>query len=181
MVATRQFTVEEIEAAPPDGMWELVDGELVEVTPAADESSSIGVAVSSLLYNHVRAGRLGRVYGAEGGFVIFPDRQTVLAPDVAFVTAERAPQGEARKRFPRLAPDLAVEVRSPSDRYGDLLGKVALYLQAGVRVVWVVDPNSRTVTIFRPDANAVTLDDTMTIDGGEVLPDFSAPIADFFV
>ena len=180
MVATHQITVAEFEAMPLEGLWELLDGELVAVSPSGDESSSTAMIIGHLLLNHVLPGRLGRVYGADGGFVLFTDRQTVLAPDVAFVAAERAPQGKARKHFPRLAPDLAVEVRSPSDRLGDVLAKVALYLQAGVRLVWVVDSERRTVTVFRPDAPAETRDDTMTIDGDDVLPGFAVPVAEMF-
>lgn len=181
MVATRQITVDEFEAMPLEGLWELVDGELVEVTPSADESSTTAMQIGRVLGNHVIPQRLGRVYGADGGFVLFTDRQTVLVPDVAFVTAERVPQGRARKHFPRLAPDLVVEVLSPSDRMRQAREKVALYLEAGVRLVWLVDPDERTVTVFRPEASPVKLDATMTIDGGDVLPGFSVPVAELFV
>jgi Uma2 family endonuclease len=181
MVATRRVTVDEVEAMAFDGPWELIDGELIEVSPSADESASTGAVIVYLLLGHVLPRRLGRVYGADGGFVLFPDRQTVLVPDAAFVAADRAPRGRARKRFPRLAPDLAVEVLSPTDRMAEAHGKVALYLEAGVRLVWLVDPDKRTVTIFRPDAPPETLDATMTIDGGDVLPGFAVQVAEFFV
>lgn len=181
MVTTRQVTVEEFEAMPLDGLWELIDGEMIEVSPAADESASTEAIIAHRLLSYVLPHRLGRVYGAEGGFVLFPDRETVLTPDVAFVTAERAPQGTARKHFPRPAPDLAVEVLSPSDRMADALRKVALYLEAGVRLVWLVDPDEQTVIVFRPDTTPQKLDATMTIDGGDVLPRFSVPVAEMFV
>jgi Uma2 family endonuclease len=180
MVTTRQITVDEFETMSLEGRWELVDGELVEMTPAGDISSTTEPMIAHLLLTHVLPNRLGRIYGAEGGFVLFPDRQTVLAPDVAFVAAARAPQGEARRHFPRLAPDLAVEILSPSDRMGEALAKVAIYLQAGVRLVWLVDPLEQTATVFRPDATPEKLDATMTIDGGDVLPGFSAPVAAMF-
>ncbi len=181
MVTTRQITVEEFEKMPLEGNWELIDGELVEVTPAADRSASTEPLITRLLLNHVLPRQLGRVYGAEGGFVLFPDRQTVRAPDVSFVSAARAPQGEARDHFPRLAPDLAVEILSPSDRMTDALTKIAMYLEAGVRLVWLVDPLEQTVTVFRPDAVPETLDATMAIDGGDVLPGFTTPVAAMFV
>jgi Uma2 family endonuclease len=180
MVTTRQITVDEFETMSLDGLWELVDGELVEVTPAADISSSTSAMIGGLLFNHVVPNRLGRLYNAEGGFVLFPDRQTVRAPDVAFVAADRAPQGEARRHFPRLVPDLAVEVLSPSDSLREAREKVAMYIEAGVRLVWLVDPLEQTVTVFRPDAAPETLDAAMTIDGGDVLPGFSAPVAAMF-
>lgn len=180
MVAARQYTIDEFEAMPLAGQWELIDGELVEVTPASDEPSSTGIMIGHLLLQHVLPARLGRVYGADGGFVLFPDRNTVLVPDVAFVIAERAPQGEARKTLPRLAPDLVVEVLSPSDRMAEALAKVAMYLDAGVRLVWLVDPSAQTVTVFRPDDTPTKLFAGDTLDGGDVLPVLSIPVADIF-
>jgi len=121
MVATRPITIEEFESLPLKGRWELIDGEPVEMTPSADESSSIGATIIILLGSYVRPRGLGRLYGADGGFVLFPDRPLVRVLDAAFVRAERMPEGQARKSFPRLAPDLVVEVLSPSDRMADAL------------------------------------------------------------
>ena len=180
MVTTRHVTVEELETMSLDGLWELIDGELVEVTPASDEPSSLGATIVFLLSQHIRPVKLGRVYGADGGFVLFPGRDTVLAPDAAFVRADRAPQGEARKHFPRLAPDLAVEVLSPCDRMAEALRKVALYLEAGVPLVWLVDPDSQSVTVFRPDAAPAIFHASDTLEGGDVLPDFRVPVAEIF-
>ena len=127
MVATRPITIQEFERITLDGRWELIDGEPVEMTPSADESSSIGATILGFLAPYVRESRLGRLYGADGDFVLFPDRPTVRVPDVAFVRADRAPQGEARKSFPRLAPDLVVEVLSPSDRASEVVAKLEMY------------------------------------------------------
>jgi Uma2 family endonuclease len=91
MVATPPITIEVFEIFSREGRWELIDGEPGETTPSADESSSVGATIVGLLWSHVRAGRLGRLYGADGGFVLFPDRPTVRVPDAAFVRAERAP------------------------------------------------------------------------------------------
>ena len=180
MVTTRHLTIEEFETMPLEGRWELIDGEPVEMAPASDEPSSTAAAIGGLLYLHVRAGKLGRVYSADGGFALFPDRDTILVPDAAFVTAERAPQGEARKKFPRLPPDLAVEVLSPSDRIAEALAKVAVYLEAGVRLVWLVDPAAQTVTVFRPDDTPLRLGADDVLDGGAVLPGFSVSISEIF-
>ena len=100
MVATRPITIEEFETLPLEGRWELINGEPVEITPSADESSSIGATIITLLGSFVRPRGLGRLYGADGGFVLFPDRPTVRVPDAALVRAERAPQGQARRSFP---------------------------------------------------------------------------------
>ena len=132
MVATRRLTVEEFETMPLEGCWELIDGEPVEMAPSSDGSSSTSARILFLIGSHVYARRLGRLYDAQGGFVLFPDRPTVRVPDVAFVRADRAPQGEARKHFARLAPDLVVEVLSPSDRTTDVVTKIEMYQEAGV-------------------------------------------------
>jgi Uma2 family endonuclease len=165
---------------PLEGRWELIDGELVEMSPAAEEPSTIGAAIIGLLWPFVRANRLGRLYNAEGGFVLFPDRATVRAPDVAFVRVDRVPHGEARKHFSRLAPDLAVEVLSPSDRPSDVVAKIEMYQEAGVPLIWLVDPDSQTVTVLAIGQAMRVLHAGDVIDGGEVLPGFSAQIAEFF-
>src|SRR3954453_5762992 len=147
MVATRPITIQEFERMALDGRWELIDGEPVEMAPSADESSSIGAVILGFLAQFLRERRLGRLYAADGGFVLFPDRPTVRVPDAGFVRAERAPQGEARKRFPRLAPDLVIEVLSPSDRTSEVVAKLAMYQEAGVPLIWLAAPDNETVTI----------------------------------
>src|SRR5215207_2712416 len=137
MVVTRPITIQEFETMPREGRWELIDGEPIEMTPSADESSSTGATLLGFLAQRVRAGRLGRLYGADGGVVLFPDRETVRVPDVAFVRAERMPQGQARKCFPRLAPDLVVEVLSPSDRPSEVVAKLEMFQEAGVPLIWL--------------------------------------------
>jgi Uma2 family endonuclease len=147
MVATRT-TVAEFEATCGDDRVELIDEEIVEIVPSSGGSSSLAMTIGYLLGMHVRPRKLGRIYGADAGFVLFPDRETVRVPDVAFVRAERMPEGEGRWHVPRLAPDLAVEVLSPTDRARDVRAKVAMCHEAGVPLVWVVDPQAQTVTVL---------------------------------
>jgi Uma2 family endonuclease len=180
MVATRQVTVDEFEAMALDGRWELIDGELVEMSPSAEESSNISATITILIGQFVRAHRLGRMYTAEGGFVLFSDRETVRAPDVAFVRADRVPQGKARKHFARLAPDLVVEVLSPSDRAGEVLSKIEMYREAGVRLIWVVDPEPKTVTVLTENQPVTVFKSDGVLDGGTVLPGFSVAVAEIF-
>jgi len=180
MVATRPITIPEFERMALDGRWELIDGEPVEMTPSADESSSIGATILGFLAQYVRESRLGRLYGADGGFVLFPDRPTVWVPDAAFVRADRAPQGEARKSFPRLAPDLVVEVLSPSDRTSEVVAKLEMYQEAGVPLIWLVDPDKETVTIIAACQPTRVVKPGDALDGGEVLPDFTVPVAEIF-
>ncbi len=179
MVATR-ITVNDFEEINQLPRAELIDGEIIEMTPSSDGSSSLAASITAMLWNHVRPNKLGRVYSADGGFVLFPDRETVRVPDVAFVRAERMPQGEARRHFPRLAPDLVVEVLSPTDRASDVLAKVAMYQEAGVPLIWLVDPEAQTVTVLATHLAPVTMHPGDTLDGGNVLPDLQIAVADIF-
>lgn len=179
MVAT-SITVDEFEATCGDERVELIDGVVVPMTPASVEPSRVSATVTILLGMHVLPRKLGVVLSAEAGFVLFPDRATVVAPDVAFIRAGRAPQGEARWHFSRVAPDLAVEVLSPTDRVRDMRAKVALYQEAGVPLVWVVDPQAQTVTVCALGQEPLTLTAADPLDGGEVLPDFQMTVADLF-
>ena len=178
MVATRRLTIEEFAEMPLQGIWELVDGEPVELSPTAGRSGWISATIVALLANHVRQSRLGWAFSAETGFVLFDDRQTVRSPDAAVVLRNRL--AELPDSFVPMAPDLAVEVLSPSDRMVDALAKVVMYLQAGTPLVWLVNPATRTVVVFRSESAPVTLGETDTLDGGEVLPGFSVPLAEIF-
>lgn len=180
MVATKPITVEEFEALAPEGHWELIDGELVEMSPSAEEPAAISAAIVGLLWTFVREHRLGRLYTAEGGFVLFPDRATVRAPDVAFVRADRVPRGEARKHFARLAPDLVVEVLSPTDRTSEVVAKIEMYREAGVPLIWLVDPEAATVTVIDSGQPTQILRAADTLEGGNVLPGLSIAVADIF-
>jgi Uma2 family endonuclease len=178
MVATRQVTVEEFAEMPLQGVWELVDGEPIELSPAAGRSGWISGNLFALLASHVRQSQLGWAFPPETGFILFDDRQTVRSPDAAVVLGDRL--AAPPDNFVPLAPDLAVEVLSPSDRMADALAKIAMYLDAGVQLVWLVDPASQSVTIFRPDAIPTRLGVGDTLDGGDVLPGFSVPVAEIF-
>jgi Uma2 family endonuclease len=179
MVATRRVTIDEFAEMPLEGIWELVDGEPVELSPAAGRSGWISANLVALLANHVRSGRLGWAFSAETGFVLFSDRQTVRSPDAAVVLSNRL--AELPDSFVPMAPDLAVEVLSPSDRMADALAKVAMYLQAGTSLVWLVNPTTRKVMVFRSEMDLVTLGESDTLDGGDVLPDFTVPVAEIFI
>jgi Uma2 family endonuclease len=178
MVATRHVTVKAFETMPLDGAWELVNGELVALTPAAGRSSRIGGRIYGWLADHAEPGEQGWAFPADAGFILYEDRQTVRSPDAAFVRRDRLP--EVPDGFIPLAPDLAVEVLSPSDRMSQALAKIAMYLDAGVHLVWLVDPGARTVTDFTADHSPVMLDATATLDGGDVLPGFRIPVAEIF-
>ena len=178
---TKLMTAEELLEMPDDGFrYELVRGELVKMPPAGHMSSFREMLIGSHLTVYVRENRLGRAYGASGGFRLESDPDTVLAPDAAFVRQERVEVvGDGDGYFPG-APDLAVEVISPSDRYTEVDEKVAEWLAAGTLMVVVVNPRNRTVRVHRPTTDSVLLTEEDTLDGGDVVPGWRLPLADIF-
>jgi len=180
MATTKLWTVEELERdGPPTGLWELIDGELVEVSPSGRAAAKLAVWIGHLLLGFVAPRRLGEVLGPDCGFVLFPDRALVRAPDVAFVRAERLVDQDESGFF-HLAPDLAVEVRSPTDRLPDVLAKVAMELEAGVALVWLVDPPARTVAVYTVGQAVRVLGEGHALEGRDVLPGFRVEVAEIF-
>ena len=132
------------------------------------------------LLDHVQAHRLGTVCAAETGFYLSRDPDTVRAPDVSFVAQERIPAEADTDDYWPIAPDLAVEVVSPSERTAEVLAKVADYLEAGTRLVWVVYPQTQTIVVYRPSAEVRLLSVGDTLEGEDVMPGFACPVADVF-
>lgn len=178
MVATRHVTTDEFAAMPLEGVWELIDGEPVEMMASGGNSGWTSGIVFAALLNHVRAHQLGWVFPPETGFILFPDRDTVRSPDAAFVARDR--MEKPPRGFVPLAPDLAVEVLSPSDRMVEALSKITMYLEAGGWLVWLVDPESRSVTIFKGDSAPSVMKEGDTLSGGNVLPEFALPVSNIF-
>jgi Uma2 family endonuclease len=165
----------------PDARLELVAGVVHHMTPAGAGHGMIGVRLVVLLDGHVRPRRLGAVFGPDTGFWLRRDPDTVRAPDVAFVAAGRLPpDGVSMRGFLELAPDLAVEIRSPGDRTRGSRAKIAEYLAAGVRQVWVVDPPARAVTAHGPGGASPTAREGEELDGGDVVPGFRCAVAALF-
>jgi Uma2 family endonuclease len=172
------LTAEQLIRLPDDGLrCELVRGRLIREPPAGGEHGWLGINIAVFLRDFVRDDELGFVFGADTGFILFRQPDTVRAPDAAFVAAERLPHGPPRGYVP-LAPDLAVEIVSPSDRMSDVTRKVMDYLDAGTRLVWVIDPATRTAAVHRSRSDVLMLRDDDTLEGGEVLPGFRLALAD---
>lgn len=180
MTTTKLLTVEGVERNPPDGEWELIDGVVVPVSPASPISARVGARMLIKVGNHVDQHDLGVVCNAEAGYKLFSDRETLRSPDVSFVRKDRAPRGDDELHFARLAPDLAIEVLSPSDSRAAALRTGVTYIEAGVRLVWLVDPMRRMVVVLMSDHLPVNLGDGDVLTGGDVLPGFAVPIADIF-
>lgn len=173
------MTADELLQRRQPGRCELVRGELVTMTPAGFEHGEIAQGVGTALRSFVAQHRLGVVVAAETGFKIESDPDTVRAADAAFVRADRVPAEKPKGFYPG-APDLAVEVLSPDDRASDVNDKVQQWLGAGCQAVWVVDPKTRSVTVYRgaKQADVLHLSDTLT--GGEILPGFALPVEAIF-
>ena len=180
-VATQPMSADEFfELSSRDGRRELVRGEVRELSPAGSRHGQYAGRLYGLLFQHVEANGLGTLYAAETGFQIARDPDTVLAPDVAFVGKERADAlGQTDGFFPA-HPDLAVEVVSPNDRNTEVVAKVYQWLDAGCRMVVVVDPRRRTVSVHRSRVDVVALTEADALDGGDVVPGWRLPLSDLF-
>ncbi len=182
-IETRHTTAEELLRMPDDGFrHELVRGELRKMTPAGNKHGYVTMNLSGPLHRHVKENGLGRVYTAETGFLLARNPDTVRAPDVAFVSHARLEEvGEVEGFWPG-APDLAVEVISPSDTHTEVIGKALSWLDAGCRMVLAVDPSRRTVTVYRAldDIRILKGEAGETLDGADVVPGWSLPVAELF-
>lgn len=182
MATTRtRLTAEEFwRMGSGDTRQELVDGEVIEMAPAGWLHGLVVARVAGRLVDHVDTQRTGHVVAGDAGFILTlpgdPDR--VRAPDIAFVSAGRLPAGRPPLTFLRGAPDLAVEVLSPSENPEQVQRKVRDYLDAGGRLVWVIAPEARTATVYRADGSARLVRDEETLDGEDVLPGLALRLAD---
>jgi len=177
----RLMTAEELLRLPDDGQrHELIAGEMRAMAPSGFEHGRRTARFATSLGPYVLAHGLGEVLAAETGFLLSRDPDTVRAPDVAFVGRERADAvGEVTGYWPG-APDLAVEVISPSDLYTEVEDKVAEWLAHGTRMVLVVNPRRRTVAVHRPGAPVRQLTSDDTIDGEDVVPGWTLPVRELF-
>lgn len=175
------LTLDQFERLPEEDAWrlELTRGRLVrEPRPGARHSWLVG-KIYRALDAHARKHVLGKVF-VEAGFLLSVDPPTVRGPDVAFLSAERMGGAAVPVGFWRMAPDLAVEVLSPSNSAIEIQEKVLDYLAAGTRRVWVVDPHNRTVVVHVAGPESRTLSGADDLNGDDVVPGFRLPLADLF-
>lgn len=176
-------TVDLLLTAPDDGfIYEVVDGVLVRMAGSGDEATTIGLRLAARLLAYVEQHRLGRVTGADGVYK-FPNAETGLIPDAGFYAAERRVLVTDRAKPIPFAPDLAVEVASPSQRAHEMAAKAGVYLSGGTRLVWIVWPQSQHIDVWREGktdspSRALTTDDIL--DGEDVIPGFTFLVATLF-
>ncbi len=181
MIRRKPITAEELLHWPDDGhSYELVKGELRMMTPAGFEHGRVAARINLLVGQHVLQNDLGVVLAAETGFTLARNPDTVRAPDVAFVRQDQIPPEDQHHKFAELAPDLVVEVASPSDTRASVEEKVQNYLNAGVRLIWVVYPQTKSVMEYRPETEIRNLIPEDTLQGYDVLPGFRCKVTEFF-
>jgi Uma2 family endonuclease len=160
---------------------ELVRGEIIEMAPAGGEHGGVAANFLIEIGSYVKQNHIGKVTAAETGFALFQNedgKDTVRAPDVGFITKERAPE-RLPKKYIRVVPDLVVEVVSPNDSAEEIQDKLNDYRRAGVRLIVFAYPSSQTMNVYTPnEARTLNVDDTF--DGGDVLPGFTLPVRAVF-
>jgi Uma2 family endonuclease len=180
VVADKTYTPEDLLAMPDRKNYELVDGHLVE-RDLSVLSSWVGGQVYIELGSFLREHFLGWAWPADQGYVCFPAAPgKVRKMDVSFIRKERLPEGLTSEGYLYIPPDLAVEVVSPNDRAYDVAAKVEEYLNAGVPLIWVIDPEVRTVHVYRGDGSVSWLHEKDELSGEDVVPGFRCPVSAIF-
>ncbi len=173
------MSAEELERLDiPGKSTELVRGQLIVREPPSAYHGHVAGKLFFLLGQHVYPRNLGWLFSQDTGFRIASNPDTVRAPDVAFASRERIPVLQ-RRGYGAFAPDLVAEVLSPDDRPGEVLSKVGDWLAAGVKLVFVIDPDRREARVYRADGTQAVVGDNDTLDGEDVLPGFACRLGDF--
>src|SRR3989454_7934959 len=159
----------------PDKRVELVRGSLVVREPPGYTHGRVTVNLAVRLAAHLEHTGAPQVIVAETGFTLARNPDTVRGPDLAVLRRDQVPVPEPRG-FLELGPDLVIEVLSPGDRSGEVLAKVADWLSAGTRLVWVIDPERRLTRVYRDDGSELTVTADQVLDGGDAVPGFSCPL-----
>ncbi|MCC6124412.1 MAG: Uma2 family endonuclease [Pirellulales bacterium] len=172
-------TAAQLLQTPGLGRCELVRGVFIEMSPAGFMHGRLAARVARILLDFVESRSLGEITGAETGFYIERNPDTVRAPDVGFIRADRLPTKKLSGFFDG-PPDLAVEILSPSDRASEVIAKVQEWLHAGCKAVWIVDPETETITVHESKNRIFELSKGDTLSGGDVLPGFGVLVRDIF-
>jgi Uma2 family endonuclease len=160
--------------------FELVRGEVIELPAPTKRHGVVSANVVRILGNYAFQRRKGYVTSNDSGVILERDPDTVRGPDVALYEDAQT-FAELHPKYGEIPPRLAVEVLSPSDRASQVMRKITDYLRTGVGLVWVIDPEAQTVTVYRPDKAPAVLEGGQELTGAEVLTDFRCRVADLFV
>jgi Uma2 family endonuclease len=178
VVHERLYTADDLLALPHDQKrYQLVEGQLIEMSPTGETHGRLTAHLLILLGVYVSQHRIGRVYGAETGFKVAENPDTVYGIDLAFVSNART---QKRDNYFIGAPDLAIEVVSPGNTQTEMHEKVQKLFEAGARLVWIVYPKSRVVYVYSEPDVITVVHEADVVDGGEVVPGFAVKVADVF-
>jgi Uma2 family endonuclease len=180
LTRTKPVTIEEYEALGKDAPYELIRGVLYEVAATKYVHMLVAGRFVKHLLRYSDAHMPGEVLVGEGGFALEADPDSLIIPDVAFFRAERLPPEQAFRDWMRTPPDVAVEVKSPSNTRREIELKIEVYLAAGVPLVLVADTDHKTISAHQPDGRVRVYRIGEDLDGGDVLPGFRVPVAAFF-
>lgn len=174
----RVYTAEDLLRMADGKRYELINGELIEMAPTNITHGVLTARLSYFIAQYSYATKSGIVVAAETGFKVSTDPETVIAPDIAYISVVRAQP--LTEKFGEIAPDLAVEVVSPGNSAGELREKVDLFFKAGTRQVWIVYPKLQTVDVYTSATSVRILTRQDTLDGADVLPGFTLPLEELF-
>jgi Uma2 family endonuclease len=180
MRAADYLTAEDLEKIQDNAhRYELVEGRLLVREPAGYAHGRVSTELIVRLHRHVSTHNLGHVLATDTGFILRRGPDTVRAPDASFVSRERIPRPEPRC-FAALAPDLAVEILSPSNRPAEIEARVRDLFRAGTRLVWILKPGTETASVRRPGRDPLELSPDDYLDGEDVIPGFRCPLNEIF-
>ena len=181
MSTTARVTADELLDLPRGSQrYELLAGELITMSPAGWKHGVVAGDLNAILGHFVRQHKLGRIFGAETGFLLERDPDTVRAPDASFIHRDHLPSEDPAEAYWPGSPDLAAEVLSPSESVAGVEKKVKDWFDGGALLVWVVDPEKRNVAVFRSAEDVTMLDEDDELDGGDVVPGFRCRVAEVF-
>ncbi len=175
------MTADDLLRMPDDEhRYELIRGELIRMSPAMPEHGWHGAEVLLSIGGYAKPRRLGVVFDSSVGYKFEVNPDTVLEPDVSFFRMERVPPRKDWKKYFTIPPDIVVEVLSPSERRAHINEKIRIYLGVGVRLLWLIDPRRRIVTVYAPGREPLVLRHVDVLSGEDVLPGFWLPLSDLF-
>ncbi len=159
---------------------ELIDGEVRSLSPAGSYHGSVASILHSILAPLIVKQRLGRTFSAETGFIVSRDPDTVIAPDFAFIAKGNLPEERPNEGYCPGAPDFAVKVLSPNESAREVAAKTKLWLSAGVKLLWVVDPVLETITAYRSLTDVAIDGARQEIVVGELIPEARFVVGEIF-
>ena len=179
--ATKLITADELLMLYSKGVrGELIRGELCETMSTGGRHGETVMKTGILLGNFIMPRRLGRLAASDSGVLLERDPDTVREPDIAYISAERLPLDVQVTGYYEVVPDLIVEVISPGDSAREVMDKALMWLNFGARMVWAVNPQTRSVDVYRAGERTFTLGESDTLDGLDVLPGFTCAVTDIF-